>query len=145
MPMNTGSIWRIPEEDVKNGLLHIASWSKEILKNYKEIWTEASPEVYLIMWDRFLEYHRKEEEKQRGSSLIKPIHGLISMCHLEDFNLLLTQAQSEEGIKIHEIAIGTKGDSEKGPVLGMIIRYAPPLVRSEEEYMAEYLQTLQKI
>jgi hypothetical protein len=145
MPMNTGSIWRIREDDVKEGLLHIASWFKETLQNHKEIWTEESPEVYLVMWDRFLEYHKKEEEKRRGSSLIKPIHGLISMCHLEDFNLLLTQAQSEEGIKMHEIAIESKGNSEKAPVPGMITQYAPPLFPSEQEYMAEYLQTLQKI
>jgi hypothetical protein len=144
MPMNKGSVWRIREDDVKEGLLHIASWFREKLQIYRGSFENASPEVYIIMTDRFLEYHRREEEKRRGSVLIKPIRGLISMCSLGDFNDLLAEAQGEERIKMFEMAMEFKGDLKKGAP-GRMIQYTPPFAPSEQEYMADHMQTLEKI
>jgi len=144
MPMNTGSVWRIREDDVKQALLHIASWFKESLQNYKDSFKETSPEAYLVMTDRFLEYHKQEEEKRRGSTLIRPIHGLISMCSLGDFNHLLAEAQGEEGIKTFEMTMEFKGDLKKGAP-GRMVQYTPPVAPSEQEYMADHMQTLEKI
>jgi hypothetical protein len=140
MPMSQGSIWRFREDDVKKGLLHIASWSKESLQSVEG----ASPEVYLVMTDRFLEYHMQEEEKRRGSILIRPIHGLISMCSLGDFNHLLAEAQADEGIKMSEMTMEFKGDLKSGAP-GRMIRFTPPVTPSEQEYMTDHMQTLEKI
>ena len=43
MPFNTGSILRLTEDEVKKALLHIASWFKENLEDYTEVWTTQVP------------------------------------------------------------------------------------------------------
>jgi hypothetical protein len=146
MPFNTGSILRITEDEVKKALLHIASWFKENLEDYKEVWTDTSPSVYLIMYDRFLEYHPTDKkERRRGNMQAKPILGVVSMCDLEDFNLLLTEAQSEEGLKMGEMSMEVKGDSKGQWQPARMALTTPPIYPSEQEYMAKYLQTLEEI
>jgi hypothetical protein len=146
MPFNTGSILRIPEDEVKKALLHIASWFKENLEDYKEVWTETSPSVYLIMYDRFLEYHTANQKETRpGTITTKPMLGAVSMCNLGDFNLLLTEAQSEEGLKIHQMSMEIKGDSKGQWQPARMAFTTPPIYPSEQEYMAKYLQTLEEI
>lgn len=146
MPFNTGSILRIPEDEVKKALLHIASWYKENLEDYKEVWTDTSPAVYLIMYDRFLEYHlTNQKETIRGTMLQKPILGVVSMCDLGDYNLLLTEAQSKEGLKIHEMSMEVKGDSKGQWQPARMVMETPPIYPSEQEYMAKYFQKLEEI
>jgi hypothetical protein len=146
MPFNTGSIMRISEDEVKKALLDIASWSKENLEDYKEVWTDTSPSVYLVMYDRFREYHSaNQRERRQGDVMIIPIRGVVSMCELGDYNLLLTEAQSEEGLKMGEMKIEVKGDSKDQWQPARMTLTMPPVYPSDQEYMAKYLQTLQAI
>jgi hypothetical protein len=142
MPMNKGSIWRISEDIVREGLIHIESW---LPKEYSEHIKETSPEVYLVMTDRFIEYSKADERATAGKQG-KPIRGLISMCSLGDFSDLLDKARAGEELTMFEMAMEFKGDLKSGePVPGRMITYTPPIAATEEEYRSEKMHILEKI
>jgi hypothetical protein len=142
--IDSGSVLRISHEEVKQALMEVNSFFKDDLQKHEHDYGELSPQVYIAMSDRFLEEYPREEKQHKGI-LLRELQGLISICSLGDFNLLLQLAQSKEGMKFFEAALEFHGDSEKGFVPARMTRYIPPISASEEEYEDAQMKNLREI
>jgi len=142
MPMNKGSIWRISEDLVRKGLIHIDSW---LTKEYSAHVKETKSEVYLVMTDRFVEYRTADKKGTVGEQR-KPIRGLISLVSLGEYCDLLDKAQAGEDLTMFEMEMEFKGDLKGGePVPGRMITYTPPIAATDEEYRVEQMRILDRI
>jgi hypothetical protein len=141
--MESGSIWRINQDDVKKALLDVSTSFEDILEIHKNKSDEYAPQVYLALSDSTRE-EVPNDESEHGVEY-KDLKGLVSICSLGDFDFLLKSTQSDDGINFQEVDNKKKGASKEAFTPARSIPFSRLTSASEDEYRLEQVKCLKEI